>query len=115
MSSSVFANSFPVAMVNMQGSKSNAVCQPDGPSYTLAAMHGHDVHVIAYVLEGTAIARRMTPTECERLQGFPDGHTLIPYRNSPQPADAPRNRSLGNSMAVSCMAWIGERIAQAEM
>jgi DNA (cytosine-5)-methyltransferase 1 len=56
--------------------------------------------------------RRLTPRECERLQGFPDDHTLIPWRNKPadQCPDGPRYKALGNSMAVPCMAWIGERI-----
>lgn len=53
--------------------------------------------------------RRLTPRECERLQGFRDDYTLIPYRNKPA-ADGPRYKALGNSMAVSCMAWIGRRI-----
>jgi len=106
-------NSFPVAMVNMQGSKSNAVCQEDGPSYTLAAMHGHDVHVVAYEAIGRPIARRMTPSECESLQGLPAGRTMVAYRGS-EPADAPRNRAIGNSMAVNCMCWIGDRIACVE-
>lgn len=54
--------------------------------------------------------RRLTPRECERLQGFPDDYTLIPYRNKPA-ADGPRYKALGNSMAVPVMRWIGERIA----
>lgn len=53
--------------------------------------------------------RRLTPRECERLQGFPDDYTLIPYRNK-QAADGPRYKALGNSMAVPCMRWIGSRI-----
>jgi DNA (cytosine-5)-methyltransferase 1 len=57
--------------------------------------------------------RRLTPRECERLQGFPDDYTLIPYRGK-QAADGPRYKALGNSMAVPVMAWIGERIAQVE-
>ena len=57
--------------------------------------------------------RRLTPKECERLQGFPDNHTLIPWRGKPadQCPDGPRYKALGNSMAVPCMAWIGKRIA----
>jgi len=54
--------------------------------------------------------RRLTPRECERLQGFPDDYTLIQYRGKPA-ADSPRYRALGNSMAVPVMAWIGRRIA----
>ncbi len=53
--------------------------------------------------------RRLTPVECERLQGFPDGYTLITYRGKPA-ADGPRYKALGNSMAVPVMRWIGERI-----
>jgi len=58
--------------------------------------------------------RRLTPKECERLQGFGDDHTLIPWRGKPadQCPDGPRYKALGNSMAVPCMAWIGERIAR---
>jgi DNA (cytosine-5)-methyltransferase 1 len=54
--------------------------------------------------------RRLTPVECERLQGFPDGWTAVPYRGKPA-ADGPRYRALGNSMAVPVMAWLGERLA----
>lgn len=54
--------------------------------------------------------RRITPVECERLQGFPDGYTDIQARGKPTP-DGPRYKALGNSMAVPCMRWIGERIA----
>lgn len=60
------------------------------------------------VLDGMAV-RRLTPTECERLQGFPDGWTDVPYRGKPA-ADGPRYKALGNSMAVPCMAFIGRRI-----
>jgi DNA (cytosine-5)-methyltransferase 1 len=60
--------------------------------------------------------RRLTPKECERLQGFDDDHTLIPWRNKPadQCPDGPRYKALGNSMAVPCMAWIGKRIDAVE-
>ena len=60
--------------------------------------------------------RRITPIECERLQGFPDGFTQIPYRGKPADKcpDGPRYRALGNSMAVPVMRWIGERIQQAD-
>jgi DNA (cytosine-5)-methyltransferase 1 len=53
--------------------------------------------------------RRLTPRECERLQGFPDDWTLVPHRGKPA-ADGPRYKALGNSMACNCMAWIGEQI-----
>jgi DNA (cytosine-5)-methyltransferase 1 len=60
--------------------------------------------------------RRLTPRECERLQGFPDDYTLIPWRKKQAEdcPDGPRYKALGNSMAVNCMAWIGERIAAYE-
>jgi DNA (cytosine-5)-methyltransferase 1 len=62
----------------------------------------------------TAMAvRRLTPRECERLQGFPDDYTLVEYRKKPA-ADGPRYRALGNSMAVPVMRWIGERIAMVD-
>lgn len=57
--------------------------------------------------------RRLMPVECERLQGFPDGYTAIPYRGKPA-ADGPRYKALGNSMAVNVMRWIGRRIEMAE-
>lgn len=71
------------------------------------------------------VVRRLTPTECERLQGFPDGWTDIKKkivrrkdgtwdaRPVDETPDAPRYKAMGNSMAVPCMAWIGERIEAA--
>lgn len=58
--------------------------------------------------------RRLTPRECERLQGFPDDYTDIPYRNKEHAPDGARYKALGNSMAVPVMRWIGERIQMAE-
>ena len=224
-----------ITMVNMQGSKSNACVATDGTSFTLNAMHGHDVHAVAHAIpldlrnsqrdpekhdaqnrqglgvgnvgdpaptvdasfvHGVAHAfystggthglnqqpevcpaikvgsslgipsppavvqcvacfksgqgansrsigysetvsptlpsnaggnttpsllqamtvRRLTPRECERLQGFPDDYTLIPWRKKAagECPDGPRYKALGNSMAVNCMEWIGERIAAVE-
>lgn len=61
-------------------------------------------------------ARRLTPRECERLQGFPDDWTLVPYRGKPAEKcpDTPRYKAIGNSMAVPVMRWIGERIDMVE-
>lgn len=64
--------------------------------------------------EPTWRVRRLTPTECERLQGFPDGYTNVPYRGKPA-ADGPRYKALGNSMAVNVMRWIGQRIAAVDV
>jgi site-specific DNA-cytosine methylase len=72
-------------------------------SFTLNVI---DVHGVVNKLS----VRRITPTECERLQGFPDSYTNI-KENCP---DGPRYKALGNSMAVPVMRWIGERINQYE-
>ncbi|MGB0705080.1 MAG: DNA cytosine methyltransferase, partial [Paracoccaceae bacterium] len=60
--------------------------------------------------------RCLTPRECERLQGFPDDYTQIPYRNKPAEncLDGPRYKAMGNSMAVPVMRWIGEWINMVE-
>lgn len=82
---------------------------------TLKADHGRgrsdqDPHVVF----GPQV-RRLTPIECERLQGFPDNHTLIGWRgkDADECPDGPRYKAIGNSMAVPVMRWIGERIAAA--
>ena len=99
--------------------------------FTLAIRGRGDSHDLEYRQDGTANAlltpnggrggigvgavaaamavRRLTPRECERLQGFPDDYTLIPYRGK-LAADGPRYKALGNSMAVPVMAWIGRRM-----
>ncbi len=58
--------------------------------------------------------RRLTPRECERLQGFPDDYTLIPWRGKPaeECPDGPRYKAIGNSKAVPVVRWIGRRIQQ---
>ena len=65
-------------------------------------------HAIATPMQ----VRRLTPRECERLQGMPDDHTRIPWRNKPaeECPDTPRYKAIGNSMAVPVMRWIGQRI-----
>jgi len=60
--------------------------------------------------DGSMTVRRLTPTECERIQGFPDGWTDIPYKGREHPSDGARYKALGNSMAVTVMRRIGERI-----
>jgi DNA (cytosine-5)-methyltransferase 1 len=80
---------------------------------TLRAENG-DPHMTGRMAVGDAsMVRRLTPRECERLQGFPDDYTLVTYRKKAA-ADGPRYRALGNSMAVPCMRWIGERIAMVD-
>ena len=76
---------------------------------------GGSAPMVSSCRSGGAV-RRLTPTECERLQGFPDGWTRIPYRGRPaeECPDGPRYKAIGNSMAVPVMRWIGERIGKAE-
>lgn len=96
----------PILLEDQGGSVMNV--SDNGLVGTLRAQtHGHE----PALTHGTAI-RRLTPVECERLQGFPDNHTRIPYRNKPadQCPDGPRYKACGNSMAVPVMRWIGERI-----
>jgi DNA (cytosine-5)-methyltransferase 1 len=64
------------------------------------------------VMQTNMAVRRLTPVECERLQGFPDGYTQIPWRKKPASdcPDGPRYKTLGNSWAVPCVSWIGQRI-----
>jgi site-specific DNA-cytosine methylase len=82
---------------------------------TLRASRGTGFRSNGTPVEGVAIMpmgpRRYTPRECERLQGFPDDFTLVPFRGKPA-KDSPRYKALGNSMPVPVMYWIGERIAQ---
>jgi DNA (cytosine-5)-methyltransferase 1 len=75
---------------------------------TMTADMGGPTHSGPKVMHNMAV-RRLTPTECERLQGFPDGYTDI-KPNGKQTPDGPRYKALGNSMAVPVMRWIGERI-----
>ena len=81
-------------------SKTHGICYDNVPKATIYL--GQDVYRPMAV-------RRLTPTECERLQGFPDGYTKI----SDKTPDSPRYKALGNSMAVPVMRWIGERIEKA--
>ena len=68
------------------------------------------------IARGRMVVRRLTPKECERLQGFPDDWTKVPYRGKPaeECPDGPRYKAIGNSFAVPVVRWIGERIAMAE-
>ena len=83
----------------------NALLTPNG------GRAGMGVRAIGWGMQ----VRRLTPIECERLQGFPDDHTLIGWRgnDAAECPDGPRYKAIGNSMAVPVMRWIGERIAAA--
>jgi DNA (cytosine-5)-methyltransferase 1 len=80
---------------------------------TLNAQVPNDTSNIQQGIRLGSAVRRLTPTECERLQGFPDGWTAITHRKKPA-ADGPRYKALGNSMAVPVLTWIGKRIAMQE-
>lgn len=73
-------------------------------------------HAQTFIAEPLAV-RRLTPVECERLQGFSDNYSQIPWKNKPaeQCPDGPRYKACGNSMAVPVMRWIGERINANEL
>jgi DNA (cytosine-5)-methyltransferase 1 len=77
--------------------------KPGDPCFTLAK--GQHPPLLT-----SMAVRRLTPTECERLQGFPDGYTNIPWRKAAESPDGPRYKALGNSWAVPVVAWIGQRI-----
>ncbi|HFJ7120715.1 TPA: Dam family site-specific DNA-(adenine-N6)-methyltransferase [Escherichia coli] len=118
-----------IAMAHGQG---GAEIKTDNSAPTLTCNHEAPI-----VLLGDGRIRRLTPVECERLQGFPDGHTLIPtekrkkvssdelaYLRNNYPdlseeeaamlaADGPRYKAIGNSMAIPVMRWIGDRITKA--
>jgi DNA (cytosine-5)-methyltransferase 1 len=78
--------------------------------YATAAIRAGRIPEHSMILNAGWRVRRLTPTECERLQGFPDGYTNIPYRGKNGAPDGPRYKALGNSMAVNVMRWIGRRI-----
>lgn len=89
------------------------------PAFALLANHPHMVAPeIGDKPAGVnpMLVRRLTPLECERLQGFPDEHTLIAWKGKPaeECPDGPRYKAIGNSMAVPVMRWIGKRIAAAD-
>lgn len=103
----------PIAMGDLNAH--TAICR----NVCLTLKCGGDGAMVAAENEGesvganTMLVRRLTPLECERLQGFPDGHTLIGWKGKPaeECPDGPRYKAIGNSMAVPVMRWIGERIA----
>ena len=91
-----------------QGAKAGSIAYDENVSPTLKASDsGTNRTPSAHI--GMAV-RRLTPVECERLQGFPDNYTNIPWRKQPESPDGPRYKALGNSWAVPVVKWIGERI-----
>lgn len=96
-----------------QGAKAGGIGYAEEQSPTLTSASS-GTNLAPAVMHGVAV-RRLTPIECERLQGFPDNHTLIGWRgkDAAECPDGPRYKAIGNSMAVPVMRWIGERIAAA--
>jgi DNA (cytosine-5)-methyltransferase 1 len=102
----------PMAFTCSEQSNSFAWEKPYAPTIT-AQIASDTSNIQKGVRVGMAV-RRLTPVECERLQGFPDNYTNIPWRKAAESSDGPRYKALGNSMAVPVMAWIGKRIADYE-
>jgi len=104
-----------LAGAQMRTNKGMGVMQPVAPTLTAANNPSRSpqsteiTNQVAAVYSSSMAVRRLTPRECERLQGFRDDYTLIPWRGKEAP-DGPRYKALGNSMAVPVMRWIGERI-----
>ena len=98
----------PAVLCATDSGANAAVAENLAPTLT-----AHEGKSASYV-SGYGPIRRLTPVECERLQGFKDGWTDVPYRGREHAPDSPRYKALGNSMAVPVMAWIGRRIQQAE-
>ena len=104
------AKPITAAFKGCQGSGAGGIGYSEHLAPTLPASDGGNR--TPTLLNGMAV-RRLTPKECERLQGFPDDYTAIPWRGKQAP-DGPRYKALGNSMAVPVMRWIGKRIQQVE-
>jgi DNA (cytosine-5)-methyltransferase 1 len=92
-----------LAVAIMAHGQANAEIRTDGISPTLTCLHE------APILATPENLRRFTPLECERIMGFPDNHTAVPWKRGTMP-DGRRYKMLGNSMAVPVMRWLGERI-----
>lgn len=101
---------------SIENSSTTAVLQEQSVASPLTASYGKQVDSSdtssgpPNLLRSQMAVRRLTPRECERLQGFPDDYTLVEYRGK-LASDGPRYKALGNSMAVPVMHWIGQRIA----
>ena len=95
-----------IAMAHGQGGAEIAIDR----SPTLTCIHEAPIVAQPITPQPNMQVRRLTPVECERLQGFPDGYTNIPWRKKPESPDGPRYKALGNSWAVPVVAWIGRRI-----
>lgn len=103
----------PIVSVALRGREGGATAElGDDVAGTLRASTGGGDKPHALI---SSAVRRLTPTECERLQGMPDDYTLIPWRGKPASKypDGPRYKAIGNSKAVSVVSWIGRRLLRA--
>jgi DNA (cytosine-5)-methyltransferase 1 len=82
---------------------------------TVTSRYGTGGNNVPLTIQKRSCVRKLTPVECERLQGFPDNYTRIPYRGKPESEcpDGPRYKAIGNSWAVPVVRWIGKRINKA--
>ena len=97
---------YPAVAFDLRGREGGAM--PEGPHDTANLRAASGGSSRSYIAHPWAL-RRLTPTECERLQGFPDGFTDVPHRGKPA-ADGPRYKALGNSMAVPVVRYILDRL-----
>jgi DNA (cytosine-5)-methyltransferase 1 len=105
------AGAHPPAIAFHHNAQADQLPGPDTDTDTSASLTCSQQAAVAVP---SMAVRRLTPRECERLQGFPDDYTAIPWRKKPADAcpDGPRYKALGNSWAVPCAAWIGRRIQE---
>ena len=106
------ADGLAVAVLEQRGRDGETTMETrsDGTANALRVANGGRAGTGIGAVHYGMTVRRLTPLECERLQGFPDDHTAVPHRGKPM-ADGPRYRMLGNSMAINVLTWIGQRIA----
>lgn len=99
----------PCIVLNDQGGQSIHIEQSCLSPTLRSEAHGN-----LPIITTPYIIRKLTPIECERLMGFPDNYTRIPWRNKPSEdcPDSPRYKAIGNSMAVPVMRWIGQRLTE---
>lgn len=110
----IFSEPFTLA-IRGRNEGSTVEIRNDGVANALLTPNGGRAGMGVGAISWGMQVRRLMPVECERLQGFPDSHTLISWRGkeATECPDGPRYRAIGNSMAVPVMRWIGERIAAA--
>ena len=99
----------PAIAIQERAVSENIAAGPQGKGYQEGVAYTLEARNKVQAVASPWAVRRLTPTECERLQAFPDGWTDITYRNKPA-ADGPRYKAIGNSWAVNCGEWVFDRI-----